>query len=105
MLPPDPRAFRRVLLRWYSSHKRDLPWRRTDDPYRIWISEIMLQQTRVAAAIPYFERFLTRFPNVKILAGAREQDVLAAWAGLGYYTRARNLQKAAKQIVEAGKFP
>jgi A/G-specific adenine glycosylase len=65
----------------------------------------MLQQTRVAAAIPYFERFLTRFPNVKILAGAREQDVLAAWAGLGYYTRARNLQKAAKQIVEAGKFP
>src|SRR5580704_2585147 len=105
MLPPDPRAFRRALLRWYSSQKRDLPWRNSADPYRIWISEIMLQQTRVAAVIPFFERFLTRFPNVPALASAEEQDVLVAWAGLGYYTRARNLQKAAQRIVEAGAFP
>jgi A/G-specific adenine glycosylase len=105
MLPSDPRAFRRALLRWYSSHKRDLPWRSNVDPYRIWVSEIMLQQTRVAAVIPYFERFLARFPDVEALAAADEQQVLVAWAGLGYYSRARNLQKAAQVIAEAGIFP
>ena len=92
-------------MRWYGESARDLPWRRTGDPYAIWISEIMLQQTRVQAVIPYYERFLARFPTAADLAAAPEQDVLAAWSGLGYYSRARNLQKAAKQIVERGGFP
>ena len=92
------------LERWYDSAKRDLPWRRTRDPYRIWVSEIMLQQTRVAAAVPYFERFLKRFPDAHALAAAAESEVLAAWAGLGYYSRARNLHRAAKAIA-AGGFP
>ena len=105
MLTLEPGAFRRALLRWYSLHKRDLPWRRTQDPYRIWISEVMLQQTRVAAVIPYFERFLAKFPNVETLACADERELLAAWAGLGYYARARNLQKAALRIAEIGAFP
>jgi A/G-specific adenine glycosylase len=82
-----------------------LPWRRTRDPYRIWISEIMLQQTRVAAAIPYYERFLERFPNVEALGAAAEEEVLAHWSGLGYYSRARNLLRGAKLIVESGGFP
>ena len=84
-----------------------MPWRRTKDPYRIWLSEIMLQQTRVAAAIPYYERFLERFPDVQALASAPEEEVLRLWSGLGYYSRARNLRKAARQIVErhGGKFP
>jgi A/G-specific adenine glycosylase len=99
------RAIRRLLLTWYRKSQRDLPWRRTRDPYRIWISEIMLQQTRVAAAIAYYERFLERFPGVQELAAAPEQDLLTAWAGLGYYARARNLQKAAKKILELGAFP
>src|SRR6476646_4921359 len=87
--------------------RRDLPWRRSRDPYRIWISEIMLQQTRVAAVIPYYERFLEKFPDVRALAAAPEEEVLRAWSGLGYYSRARNLQKAAKQIVAkyGGEFP
>jgi A/G-specific adenine glycosylase len=99
--------FRRRLLSWFASEKRDLPWRRTRDPYRIWLSEIMLQQTRVAAVIPYYEQFLKTFPNVRALARARTDRVLAKWAGLGYYSRARNLQSAAKEIVfgHAGKFP
>src|ERR1700722_20049895 len=101
----DLSAIRRRLLAWYGKHKRDLPWRQTADPYRIWVSEIMLQQTRVAAVVPYYARFLTRFPDVQALANAAEQDLLAAWAGLGYYSRARNLQKAAKEIVERGEFP
>ncbi len=96
---------RRTLLKWYRAHQRDLPWRRTRDPYGIWISEIMLQQTRVAAVIPYYERFLALFPDVAALAAAREQDLLAAWAGLGYYSRARNLQKAARLIQELPDFP
>jgi len=86
-------------------YRRDLPWRRTSDPYRIWISEIMLQQTRVAAVIPYYGRFLARFPDVAALAEAPEQELLAAWAGLGYYSRARNLQKAARSVVDLGEFP
>jgi A/G-specific adenine glycosylase len=106
-LPPEAlRSIRRRVLHWYRKNKRDLPWRRTRDPYRIWISEIMLQQTRVAAVIPYYERFLARFPDVHALALANEQSLLAAWAGLGYYTRARNLQKAAKKIlIELNAFP
>jgi A/G-specific adenine glycosylase len=100
-------TFRKQLLGWFRQFRRDLPWRRTTDPYRIWLSEIMLQQTRVAAAIPYYERFLGRFPNVHSLAAAREEEVLRLWSGLGYYSRARNLQKAAQQIVarHGGKFP
>src|SRR5512142_76324 len=79
------RPFRRALLTWYDENKRDLPWRRTRDPYRVWVSEIMLQQTRVAAVVEYYERFLLRFPTVQKLAAARLDSVLAAWSGLGYY--------------------
>jgi A/G-specific adenine glycosylase len=85
--------------------RRELPWRATRDPYRIWVAEIMLQQTRVAAVLPYYERFLARFPDVASLAGAGEDEVLAAWAGLGYYSRARNLHQAARRIAAAGAFP
>src|SRR5437588_1377502 len=95
----------RALAAWYRRGHRDLPWRRTKDPYRIWVSEIMLQQTRAQAVIPYYERFLARFPTVEALAEAAEQDVLAAWSGLGYYARARNLRRAAQQICAAGAFP
>ena len=102
---PSWSSLRKPLARWYQEARRDLPWRRTRDPYPIWISEVMLQQTRVAAVIPYFERFLARFPTVQSLAAAPEQELLAAWSGLGYYSRARNLQKAARQITDAGGFP
>lgn len=100
-------SFRKSLLEWFRQFQRDLPWRRTKDPYKIWLSEIMLQQTRVAAVIPYYERFLERFPNVQALAEAPEEDVLRLWSGLGYYSRARNLQKASRQIVTEfkGSFP
>src|SRR2546425_11257288 len=98
-------TFRKQLLGWFRQFQRDLPWRHTKDPYRIWISEIMLQQTRVAAAIPYYDRFLARFPDPAALATAPEDAVLAAWSGLGYYSRARNLQKAAREIIERGEFP
>src|SRR5579863_5065601 len=101
----DYPAIRKKLARWYDRHRRDLPWRRTRDPYAIWISEIMLQQTRVAAVIPYYERFLARFPGVEELAQAPEPEVLALWSGLGYYSRPRNMQKAAQQIVALGEFP
>jgi A/G-specific adenine glycosylase len=97
--------FRQSLLAWYGRAARNLPWRRTHDPFRIWVSEIMLQQTRVAAALPYYKRFLARFPDAKSLAAATEADVLSAWSGLGYYTRARNMRRAAQQIVEQGGFP
>ena len=90
---------RRRLLAWYAKRKRDLPWRRTRDPYAIWISEIMLQQTRVAAVIPYYERFMAKFPVLQSLARAKTETVLGHWSGLGYYSRARNLHRAAKQIV------
>jgi A/G-specific adenine glycosylase len=93
------------LLAWYRGGHRDLPWRRTRDPYAIWISEIMLQQTRVQAVLPYYERFRASFPTAEALAEAPEQDVLACWSGLGYYSRARNMQKAARQIAAAGNFP
>jgi A/G-specific adenine glycosylase len=91
------------LLRWYAAHHRDLPWRRTRDPYRIWVSEIMLQQTRAQTVIPYYEKFLERFPNTQALAGAPESAVLACWSGLGYYSRARHLHAAAKRLD--GAFP
>jgi len=91
------------LLDWYDAGHRDLPWRRSPDPYRIWISEVMLQQTRAEAVIPYYERFLQRFPDAAALARAPLDDVLACWAGLGYYSRARNLHKTAR-LVAAG-FP
>jgi A/G-specific adenine glycosylase len=91
------------LLRWYDAGHRDLPWRRTRDPYRIWVSEMMLQQTRAQAAIPYYQRFLERFPSVAALAAASEEEVLAIWSGLGYYSRARNVQRAARLM--AGVFP
>jgi A/G-specific adenine glycosylase len=101
------KTFRTELLGWFATYQRDLPWRRDCDPYRIWISEIMLQQTRVAAVIPYFEKFCARFPNVRALAQAEEAEVLRMWSGLGYYSRARNLQAAAQQIVRehGGTFP
>jgi A/G-specific adenine glycosylase len=107
-LPPrNARKFRRKLLAWFSAGKRDLPWRKTKDPYRIWLSEIMLQQTRVAAVVPYYLRFLARFPNLPALARARTDVVLRFWAGLGYYGRARNLHRAAKEILarHGGRFP
>ena len=99
--------FRRSLLTWYDAHARDLPWRRDRDPYRVWVSEIMLQQTRVAAVIEHYHEFLRRFPSVKKLAAAREASVLAAWSGLGYYRRARMLHAAAKVIARerGGEFP
>jgi A/G-specific adenine glycosylase len=106
MLPDRQKIeFRSALLAWYQRHRRDLPWRRTSDPYAIWISEIMLQQTRVAAVIPFYERFLKRFPDFRGLAAASESDLLAHWAGLGYYYRARNLQEAAQRMCEQGCFP
>jgi A/G-specific adenine glycosylase len=103
----DARRFQLRLLEWFDQHKRDLPWRRDRDPYRVWLSEIMLQQTRVAAVTDHYERFLRRFPSIEKLASAREATVLAAWSGLGYYRRARMLHAAAKKIVKehGGKFP
>lgn len=100
-------AIRRALLGWFRRRARDLPWRRTRDPYRIWISEIMLQQTRVEAVRPYYERFLARFPDVRALALAREDDVLRLWQGLGYYRRARYLRETAGIVVRehGGRFP
>jgi A/G-specific adenine glycosylase len=93
-------SVREKLLAWYRANRRDLPWRRTRDPYAIWISESMLQQTRVETVLPYYERFLARFPDVETLAGSELEDVLGLWTGLGYYSRARNLHRAAKAVVE-----
>lgn len=93
------RRFRRAVLRWYRHSGRDLPWRDERDPYRVWVREIMLQQTTVAAVVPYLERFLAALPTLETLADASEQDVLRLWEGLGYYSRARNLRKAAQTIV------
>src|SRR5690348_15707254 len=90
---------RGCLLSWYDQNRRDLPWRKTRDAYRVWVSEIMLQQTRVAAVLPRYENFLERFPSVEKLAKAREASVLAEWSGLGYYRRARNLHAAARIVA------
>ncbi len=100
-------ALRRALLAWYGRNRRELPWRRSRDPYRIWVSEVMLQQTTVRTAVPYYERFLERFPSAAALAAASEDEVLAAWSGLGYYHRARNLLRGARHLVERhrGGFP
>ncbi len=105
--PAQVSAFRRKLMQWYAAHARELPWRGTTDPYRTWVSEVMLQQTRVAAVLEHYELFLERFPTVLTLALAPEQEVLAAWSGLGYYRRARMLHKAAKFVVQelGGKIP
>lgn len=95
------------LLRWYARHRRDLPWRRNPTPYRVWVSEVMLQQTVVATVIPYFERWMDRFPDVGSVAAATEREVLALWQGLGYYQRARRLHRAARRIVQVheGRLP
>ena len=106
--PPScaPRLSRR-LLDWFIRHRRDLPWRRDRDPYRIWVSEVMLQQTQAATVVPYFERFLQVFPTLAALAAAEEQDVLRLWEGLGYYRRARDLLKTARLLAAShgGRFP
>lgn len=91
---------RTALSRWYRVHRRELPWRKTRDPYAIWVSEIMLQQTRVVAVIEYYERFMRLFPTVATLAAAKQENVVAAWSGLGYYRRARSLHAAARKIVD-----
>src|SRR3970040_949944 len=88
------------LLGWYAQHARSLPWRGHPDPYAVWVAEIMLQQTRVEAVIPYFERWMARFPTLEALAAASQGQVLAAWEGLGYYSRARNLQRAAQIVLK-----
>ena len=105
--PPSNVSIRRALLRWYRTSGRDLPWRRTTDPYAILVSEFMLQQTQVATVIPYYKEWLRRFPDFSTLADASENDVLHAWQGLGYYARARNLRATAIAIMEkhGGKFP
>jgi A/G-specific adenine glycosylase len=110
MLPKknsDRSRFCRRLLKWFDQHQRDLPWRRDRDPYRVWLSEIMLQQTRVAAVVDHYKSFLRRFPSIEKLARAREASVLAAWSGLGYYRRARMLHAAAKTVLKehSGKVP
>ncbi|MEO8549988.1 MAG: A/G-specific adenine glycosylase, partial [Kofleriaceae bacterium] len=104
---PPPAEIGAAIVAHYTSVKRDLPWRRSRDPYAIWVSEIMLQQTRVQTVIPYWERWMARFPTVRALAAAPLDDVLAAWAGLGYYSRARNLKKGAETVVAklSGELP
>jgi A/G-specific adenine glycosylase len=103
----DKRRFRGAVLKWYDQHGRKLPWRESADPYRIWLSEVMLQQTTVAAVVPYFERFTARFPDVQSLAEADVDEVLRLWEGLGYYSRARNLHRASQAVVSEhlGQFP
>jgi A/G-specific adenine glycosylase len=99
MLKPDGKEFQSRLLGWFDENARDLPWRRTSDPYAIWVSEVMLQQTRVAAVLEHYDRFMRRYPDIQTLAAAPEPDVLASWSGLGYYRRARLLHKAAKVVA------
>ena len=99
------RHFTEAILKWYQENRRSLPWRGTTDPYPVWLSEIILQQTRIAQGQAYWERFMERFPTVRDLADASEDEVLRLWQGLGYYSRARNLHAAAKQIAAAGRFP
>lgn len=104
---PDKKKFAAALLRWFSANKRDLPWRNEPDAYKIWVSEVMLQQTQVATVIPYYHRFLEQFPTVEKLAAAPQDRLMKAWEGLGYYARARNLQSAAQTVVTeyGGKLP
>ena len=97
----DKRYFSDKVVKWYELNKRDLPWRETQDPYKIWLSEIILQQTRVNQGLPYYFKFLETFPTVQALATATEQEVLRLWQGLGYYTRARNLHKCAKEWFQS----
>src|SRR5271168_5385783 len=106
-LPRALPGLKRRLLAWFRAHCRDLPWRRSRDPYRIWVAEVMLQQTRIAAVLPYYHRFLKKCPGVERLARAPQEEVLQQWSGLGYYSRARNLHRAAKRIVAVhnAKFP
>jgi A/G-specific adenine glycosylase len=106
-MPADIRGLRRRLLAWYEKNRRKLPWRATRDPYRIWVSEVMLQQTQVKTALPYYRRFLRQFPTLRKLAGADLDEVLKRWEGLGYYARARNLHRAAGMLVAccAGRIP
>ncbi|KAA9031234.1 A/G-specific adenine glycosylase [Niallia endozanthoxylica] len=96
----DKQEFRQDLIGWFEEEMRDLPWRKDQDPYKIWVSEIMLQQTRVDTVIPYFNRFMEQFPTIEALSGAEEEKVLKAWEGLGYYSRARNLHSAVKEVHE-----
>ena len=96
----DFRRIRKLLLEHYDTHRRDLPWRENQDPYSVWVSEIMLQQTRVETAIPYYDRWMERFPTVEALADVDEESVLKAWEGLGYYSRARNLRRSALIVRE-----
>ena len=103
LTPAALRKLRRTLLAWYDANRRELPWRRDADPYRVWVSEIMLQQTRVAAVMDHYARFLKKFPTVQTLAAARESSVLATWSGLGYYHRARRMHQAAKVIARERK--
>ncbi len=105
--PANIRRYRTALLGWYDQHRRDLPWRNDSAPYHVWVSEIMLQQTRVAAVLDHYARFMKRFPTVQSLAAAREASVLAIWSGLGYYHRARRMHQAAKEIISQreGRFP
>ena len=98
-------SFTTTILEWFKENGRALPWRETRDPYAIWLSEIILQQTRIEQGRPYWERFMKRWPTVEALANATEDEVLREWQGLGYYSRARNLHTAAQQIVECGGFP
>src|SRR5699024_137799 len=107
LIPLNSTEFQSRLLSWYDQNKRTMPWRNCGDPYKIWLSEIMLQQTRVDQATPYFERFITAFPTVYDLADARQAEVLKVWDGVGYYSRARNLHAASKLVVDkfGGKVP
>lgn len=98
-------TFAYTILKWFAENGRDLPWRHTHDPYAVWLSEIILQQTRIEQGWPYWERFMRRWPTVECLAAATEDEVLREWQGLGYYSRARNLHEAAKQIMQKGEFP
>ena len=93
-------TFSAQIISWYKQHKRDLPWRGIKDPYKIWLSEIILQQTRVEQGTPYYHRFIKQYPNIQNLAEAHEEEVLKLWQGLGYYSRARNLHFAAKQVMK-----
>jgi A/G-specific adenine glycosylase len=97
---PYSQQFRQSLVEWFHEEKRDLPWRQTNDPYKIWVSEVMLQQTRVDTVIPYYQRFIDKYPTIESLANADEEELLKMWEGLGYYSRARNLQAGVKEVVE-----